>query len=96
MISLKIVDENKNVLYKKTLSSEGLKKASHIASSISKALPSILPIIGINDDIKEDDFVILPIMQILLEHGAKGACTFQINRKTWEENIKPIIEGKYD
>jgi hypothetical protein len=96
MIVLKIVDENKNVLYKKEYSSEGLKKASSFASNISGALPAVLPMLGLGgEDIGEDDLLILPVAQLMLEHGAKGACTFQIKRTVWEKEIKPIIEGEH-
>lgn len=96
MILLKIVDENKEILYKKEFSSEGLKKASSFASGISGALPAILPMIGLGgEDIGEDDLLILPVAQLMLEHGAKGVCTFQTKRAIWEKEIKPIIEGKH-
>ncbi|XRO77891.1 hypothetical protein ACO3VM_09440 (plasmid) [Methanocaldococcus sp. 10A] len=100
MISLKIIDENKEVLFSVNVSSEKLQSYSMIATAITDALPHIadsiaqnVPIIGnMKKDVNAGIMEIIPVVIALFNKGAKGSCVFQVSRKVWESEIRPQIE----
>lgn len=97
MISLKIIDENKEELFSMKVSSEKLKSYSAIATAITDALPHIadsinVPVIGDMKEVNAGIMEVIPVIIALLNRGVNGSCVFQVNRKVWESEIKPQIE----
>ena len=90
MISIKIVDENREEFFSLKINSEKLQNCSIIANAITDALPHLNNSIPLPFD--GDLIGIAPIIATLISKGISGSCVFMVDRKTWETEIKPIIE----